>query len=392
MTLYGMDAAMIAGVLTAIFTFVAQNMTYVDPVRGSMSAATLRSDRRNRNRKARAILDDPSIGRSKILVIQLQGHLFFGNMAHLTKSINELLAARFDTIDQPLIVIIDFSLVLGIDSSAAQAITKIKSFVRNQFDVKLSIFVTGSQHGFPCAFDLSKELAAHPATPHRHYHVAEETTGLLDLPRVSSHDEVQAMLFCGSHISEDLNMALTYAENFLIARQDPNLLDDSFIVESTVLKKGSSVLDENEVGLRYLVNLCGADKLLVEQLFSRYDREVYLKGEIIWKQGSPSTSVKLLVRGMLLSELENEAGTSELVSAGNSIGELGFVEGVGRMSSVKCISTDAIVYSLTRESYEVLLETAPRAARLIDLICIRYLSARVQHVSNRIFETRCLPI
>ena len=200
------------------------------------------------------------------------------------------------------------------------------------------------------------------------------------------------MLYCGSHISEDLNIALTYAENFLIARQDPNLLDDNPIVDSAALKKGSSILDENEVALTCLVNLCGADKFLVEQLFFRYEREVYQKGEIIWKQGSPSTSVKLLVRGVLISELENEAGTSELVSAGNSIGELGFVEGVARMSSVKCISSDAIVYSLTRESYEALLETAPRAARLIDLICIRYLSSRVQHVSNRIFETRCLPI
>lgn len=392
MTLYGMDAAMIAGVLTAIFTFVAQNMTYVDPVRGSMSAATLRSDRRNRNRQARAILDDPAIGRSRILVIQLQGHLFFGNMAHLTKSINELLAARFGTIDQPLIVIIDFSLVLGIDSSAAQAITKIKTFVRNQFDVELAIFVTGSQHGFPCAFDLSKELAAQPIATHRHYQVAEETTGLLDLPRVSSHDEVQAMRGRGSHVCEDLNLALTYAENSLIARHDHNLLDDNLIVDSTALKKGASMMDESEVALMYLINLCGAGKNLVEQLFSRYKREVYLKGEFVWKQGSPSTSVKLLVRGILISELENEAGTSETVSAGNSIGELGFVEGIGRMSSVKCLSTDAVVYSLSRESYEHLLETTPRAAQLIDLICIRYLSARVQHVSNRIFETRCLPI
>ena len=63
-----------------------------------------------------------------------------------------------------------------------------------------------------------------------------------------------------------------------------------------------------------------------------------------------------------------------------------------RMSSVKCLSDEAVVYSLSRQSYDELLQKDPHAARLIDLICIRYLSARVQHVSNRIFETRCLPI
>jgi SulP family sulfate permease len=391
MTLYGMDAAMLAGVLTAISTFVAQNMAYVDPVRGSMSAATLQSDRRNRNHKARAILDNPIIGRSRILVVQLQGHLFFGNMAHLTKSINELLTERLGTVDQPMIVILDFSLVLGIDSSAAQAVTRIKTFMRSQYDVKISIFVSGSPNGFPATFDLSKELAAQPIAARKHDHVAEETTGLLRLPRVSSHDEVQAMVYSGSRVSEDLNLALIYAEDYLIARQSPALLDD-IVVASRLLGKSSSTSEEKEVALRYLINICGAKKELTEQLFSKYEREIYLKDDFVWKQGSPSTSVKLLVRGTLIAELENEAGTRETISVGNSIGELGFIEDVGRMSSVKCLSEDAVVYALSRESYEELLKSSPHAARLIDLICIRYLSARVQHVSNRIFETRCLPI
>jgi SulP family sulfate permease len=138
--------------------------------------------------------------------------------------------------------------------------------------------------------------------------------------------------------------------------------------------------------------LLQTDKKHTELLLSKYDREAYFKNDIVWKQGSPSTSVKLLIRGTLISELENEAGTSETISVGNSIGELTFIEGVARMSSVKCLSDEAVVYSLSRQSYDELLQKDPHAARLIDLICIRYLSARVQHVSNRIFETRCLPI
>eukprot|EP00978_Attheya_sp_CCMP212_P029676 scaffold106170_cov49-Attheya_sp.AAC.1 len=140
MTLYGMDAAMIAGIITAISTFVAQNMTYVNPVRGSMSASTLRSSQLNRHIKAREILDDPYIGRSRILVIQLQGHLFFGNMAHLTESIHQIMSRKLGTMAEPMCVILDFSLVLGIDSSAAQTMSKLKNVMQKQLNVQLSIF------------------------------------------------------------------------------------------------------------------------------------------------------------------------------------------------------------------------------------------------------------
>ena len=149
MTMYGMNAAMIAGGISAVSTYAVQTVAYMHPIRGQMTAVTLRSSRRNRNHKASTILEESDIGRSRILVIQLQGHLFFGNVAQLNQSISEYLTLKYDTNAQPWIVIMDFSLVLGIDSSAAQAITKIKKLMKKRFDVKLSIFVTGSTDGFP---------------------------------------------------------------------------------------------------------------------------------------------------------------------------------------------------------------------------------------------------
>jgi sulfate permease, SulP family len=128
-------------------------------------------------------------------------------------------------------------------------------------------------------------------------------------------------------------------------------------------------------------------------LLSCCQRETYAKDEFLWKQNDPSDSCKLIVSGMMMAMLENEAGTSEVVFSGNIIGELGLVRGIPRMSSVQCISDDgAILFSLSRSSYEYLVKTKPPVARFIDLVCITYLANRVQHVSNRIFETRCLPI
>jgi len=83
----GMDAAMAAGVLAAISTYAVQSITYLAPLRGAMSAATLRSSNFTRSQRANEILDDPVTGRQRVFVIQLQGHLFFGNMAQLTEGI-----------------------------------------------------------------------------------------------------------------------------------------------------------------------------------------------------------------------------------------------------------------------------------------------------------------
>lgn len=57
------------------------------------------------------------------------------------------------------------------------------------------------------------------------------------------------------------------------------------------------------------------------------------------------------------------------------------------MSSLQCISKERVVYSLSRGAFEEFAESNLRITRNIDLVCIRYLALRVQHVSNRVFET-----
>lgn len=75
MTFFGMEAALIAGVIAALSTYAIQSVTYPKPIRGSMTAATLRSSAWTRSPDAFAILDSRESGRNKIFVIQLQGHV-----------------------------------------------------------------------------------------------------------------------------------------------------------------------------------------------------------------------------------------------------------------------------------------------------------------------------
>jgi sulfate permease, SulP family len=447
MTFYGMEAAMVAGVIAAVSTYAMQSITYLNPIRGSMSAVTLRSSHRNRNYKATNVLNHPVNGRARIVVIQLQGHLFFGNVAQLNTGIHKLLHDTKSGEGFRRIVIMDFSLVVGIDSSAAQGLIKLKNAMQKKHHVDTCIFVTGSREGFPCEFDLTRELTSTPrGSQERHLQTKEhqkeiganacreavsESTSLVQASPASrdniyeDEEHLDLMDFSGSFVLESLDLALIFSENILIAWEDPSLLDDhdvrlgvvdhfdprwwnghshnppSVLTKAMYDPPPSEVTfanqeEEKEAALQCLLNM-NPDRSIKREnlviLLSCCQRETFAKDEFLWKQNDPSDSCKLIISGKLMAMLENEAGTSEVVYSGNIIGELGLVRGIPRMSSVQCVSDDgAILFSLSRNSYEDLVKTKPLVARFIDMVCITYLANRVQHVSNRIFETRCLPI
>lgn len=350
------------------------------------------------------------MGRSRIFVVQLQGHLFFGNMAFFSDQMHELLcppskqsAAQhigMGTIDEekkqvPLVLIIDFSLVLGIDSSAAHAIVKLKDTILKDYNIQLCLFVTGSTEGFPTEFALRDELSTHyqkdpaPCIPN------EET--ILIETQVQDETNQEDTQYYGSRVCDSLDLALMEAEDALIARQDPSLVEEEVMLSQCALNfQGRRLtLEEEKVQFIYtFIDICSGNINNEDagKIFSSFERDVYKENDIVWRQNEESNCVKLLILGQLIAELENEAGTTEIVPKGSMIGEVGLVNGDPRMSTVKCLSKEAVLYSMSRASYEKLISTYPHLARNIDLICVKYLALRVQHVSNRIFETRCLPI
>jgi len=410
MSFYGMEAAMVAGGIAAVSTYAVQSVAYLNPIRGIMPATTLRSSHWYRSHAAEAVLENPVEGRNRILVVQLQGHLFFGNMAYFTEQIHGLLKRSKqysnnsggmativeDVNDAPLVVIMDFSLVLSIDSSAAHAIVKLKDIILKQYDIQLCIFVTGSMDGFPTEYKLRDQLSP----PMKHVtdvqsnskHCPSEESPLL----TRQHQEEQSFEYVGSRVCDSLDLALTEAEDALIARQNPCIVEeDNRVFLSPAKDVCCYTVDEERAECTTILkeicpqNIPDDDAALIISLFTR---EAYKENEKIWVQGDESDSVKLLVLGQLISELENEAGTTEVVARKSIIGELGLVNGNPRMSTLRCTSEEAVLYSMSRFSFEQLIERNPRVARYIDLICVKYLALRVQHVSNRIFETRCLPI
>ena len=79
----------------------------------------------------------------------------------MTEFLRKKLRMLQGTDEQPYILILDFSLVVGMDSSAAHAIAKLKDVFHRSYSVEVTIFVTGRhREGFPCAYALSEALTA----------------------------------------------------------------------------------------------------------------------------------------------------------------------------------------------------------------------------------------
>ena len=349
MAVLGIEAALIAGAVTALLTYVIQSVHHVQPVRGAMTGATLRSSAYNRCMEEFAILDSDATGRIRIIVIQLQGHLFFANHTAFTSDISKRIA---NSTVKPLVAIIDFSLVLGIDSSAAKAIMKLQASL-SSLRIKSSVFVSGTDQGFPCELPLTQELQGS----------------------------------VGCHVCNDLDEALIIAEDQLISFVNPRLLEDR--LKDSVCKSGQ---DEIALAISLLQQKCPShESRLLPRFVSYLKRQTYRRGDTIWKQNSVGNFACLLVSGALIARLENEAGTSEGVSVGSLIGESSLISGAHRHSTVVAME-DTVLYVLSRDSWLAIKKEDPEVAQVLYEITTRYLILRVSHVSNRIFETRCLPI
>lgn len=329
----------------------------------------------------------------------------------MTKSIKDFLRQKLANNDEAWIVILDFTLVLGIDSSAAHSISKLNQMM-HRLNVSLAIFVTGSLDGFPCSFDLTNDLIKNTSTlipststdkedpnideerelmlkknhiQHRYTRFPSSVTegGRTDVPKIPA-----------DNIFANMDEALTFAEDALIALQDHSLLsEDKQRSDSTSNVDKLTLKEEEEALFSFLRNLCeGEETKVIKRLQSHFKRNVWKQNDIIWRQSSSSESVHILVSGILLSILEEEAGTTETVHAGAMFGELGLISGMDRLSTVNVQSTEAITMSIDKLVWEEKLKKDVDLSRCLYMISIRYMSHRLQHVSNRVFETRCLPI
>jgi len=349
MTSLGMTPGLFIGLVSCAVSFTLQVMRYSEPVRGEMQATTLRSSVL-RTLEERDFLNEELRG---VTVIQLQGTLFFGNAQVLSSRVEEIFSERRGNV---VALILDFTLVRSLESSAAEIIAKIYAIARRHGAVL--IYNRGSDDGFPTASPLSNRLE-----------------------KLSQSKEGKDTVY----VANELDDALAWIEELLLKKAG-KFAPRKDGTEGCIDTSG------DPLQMRQLRALCPRDwKEAAPRLLVYMERREVPAHTQLWRQGDASDSCFLLSEGLLENTLEEEAGTTEECRPGDIVGEYYFLSGdkrLGRLASKE----DSVLYVLTREKFGEMLKKEPLMGYVLSCITIQYLGSRCHHVANRIWDTRCLPI
>lgn len=369
MTFWGMNQGLAVGALLACLTFVMQSARTPTnaPIRGSMSAATLRSHAWRLTAELN-VLDRAC---RNIHVVQLKGHLFFGNISQLCDYVNVVLQDGGVTVGyndknallpsvlgierrpRPEIrwLVLDFTLVVGLDSSAADRLTKLKYVCRTH--------------------ECTLVFAAVPAA-YRKF-----TDHLMALFGDSAD----------FYVALDLDSALEYCENAILRAYGGVCCEPR-------TPEAPEAHEHDEEGLHVLQFqrfMPDQPRAIQQRLLAYFTRQIIAKDTVLWRQGDPSDQALVLLEGALTAVVEEEAGTTENVSVGSVVGDMCFLTGEKRKTSLVA-TQKSVVYVLDRANFATMIAQDCYLAFLFQGISLRYTSYRLQYVGNRIWETKCLPI
>jgi CRP-like cAMP-binding protein/anti-anti-sigma regulatory factor len=348
MTFYGMTAGLGLGVLCAAFTFTLQASAHVDPIHRSASGRTLRSSRW-RTRRETGILEDRT---GQIAVLQLKGHLFFGNATLIAAEVDKMLLHSYHN-DDVWFIILDFTLVVGIDASAAETLLKIFKKCRDS-NVRLC-YSGGGETGLPCTFPLTEQIAVLDTHTIQIPFVICSKCGasftLID-GRCTACKKAEtckrskwvcqtinlnrALAWCEDIIiaeepTRPIKKANSFSQNIndnLIPQQQQAALSSSDNTRRTVKPSlqrqsgntGVVVTRDTPKHLHQIYNICSNEsRATMDKLLSYFVTDHAAKGAVLWHYGQISDRALLLVRGRLQHELtEQDRGSSSSSSSSSS--------------------------------------------------------------------------
>ena len=307
----GFAAGVLLGVLLSALGFIRR-----------MTRSLLRTRYTGEQRSSRRVYP-PSLEavlrhrRADILVLELEGALFFGNV--------DRLAAEVERLKPPSYLILDFAHVTTIDSTGAVKLMQMsRRLARDGVTLILAGISAENQHG--------AMLRAH------------EEAGSREL------------------WAEDVDRALEQAERALLA------------AEGVPLEHGALPLGECDL-------LRGLDPADVDRVRAVMQQRRLRAGERLFGQGDPGNELFVLTEGsMSIVQRDAEGRVAQRFvsfSPGMMFGEVAVLDGSGR-SADAAADTDAVVYALPIRGLEELERTVPHVVVRLYRNIASHLSARLR--------------
>ncbi len=307
------------GIVAAVGIFVF-NYSRVNTTRHVLTGAD-RQSRVTRAPAQRTLLIEQG---EKTLILELQGFIFFGTANRLLEQVRRRI--ELPTLTPLQYLLLDFSKVSGLDSTAMLSFSKMKQILSGRH---ITVLVSGASD------QILKQL---------------ENGGFV------TKDSETVKSF------PDLDHGLEWAENRLLNLKAEQL--------------------EKELNLRVLFNEISPNEQLLNDLFQYLDRREVTAGDYLMRQEDQPDHIYFVESGQFTAQLEyagQPAVRLETMKAGRVIGEVGFYLGQRRTASV-IADEGGVVYQLTGKKLEQMENHAPEVALYLHRLIIKLLAERTTHL------------
>lgn len=271
---------------------------------------------------------------TKIRIITLQGHIFFGTTDKLFNTIQNYFHEKdFSEIE---FILLDFGQITGLDFSAALGIMKIKQLCEKK-------------HSRLILISLAPELKE-----------------MLQKGGLEIESSTDVIFF------DDLDHSLEWCENWI--------LHEKALGKKTQVSRQSNL--RKQLG-KMLENQSYSD-----QMMEYLERMTLSKGEKLINQGDLSDTLYFIESGRVTVFMEIEGYAPKRLrtfTGGSLVGEIGFYLGLPRVASV-VVEKPSVIYSLAREGLKKMNTENPALVSSFNKFIVRLVGRRLVD-TNGILES-----
>ncbi|RGB29585.1 sulfate transporter family-domain-containing protein [Rhizophagus diaphanus] len=340
------------GIIMACVFFVVSN-SRKSAIRTKFSGRSIKSTVRRRYRQQKFLKE---VG-NQIYVIKLQGYMFFGTISGVERAIRKFLTYRQWKRNPIRFLIVDFSLVNGLDFSAAEAFIRIQRLLSAK-NVYLVL----------CGAEYNSEIGK-----------ALRSVGIWG---DSSNSYLQ--------IFENFNEALEWCENVLL---------EAYYGKNISAPLSANKTDQEERVVKYANKLTAALMEAFQDIsgkeegfFDRlgpYFHEIEVpSGAILWRQDAEPDCLYLVEKGILKATWRamegDQARPVESILPGTMAGELGFFANKLREATL-IAEVDCVLWQMRRADYDLLLMNEPKIANEFMRLALNFSAERLHAMTYYAF-------
>ncbi|KAJ7207976.1 sulfate transporter family-domain-containing protein [Mycena pura] len=370
MTVWDFVIGVLFGIIVSCFFFVFENSQRAS-IRALHTGETAMSTVR-RPSSQRAYVREVS---KQTTILRLQGFLFFGTIAHVEQTIRGLMGEPAWQRNPVRFLVLDFSLVGGVDMSAAEAFVRVHRLLAAKY-------VTLVFCGFAAESPVGKALASVDLLSADGVELFETFNDVMEWTEneyLRAWFRSQKAETCGSLLPgrQDANVAYqdSLGDSFVGSPRRSHLRDAGHrtIANERLAADISPPPEPYNTLAKAFSSYSDLDLAHLRPLLPYLERMCVTEGRMLWRQGDAPDGLYIIEAGVLRAQYvfaEHTAGIEESMVPGTLAGELTALSGLPRNSAV-VVERAAVLWRLSVQSLRRLETEEPVLARRFTQLVLK---------------------